>query len=1057
MKKNKKTRPAPKGLDELLPCLPAQLAAEVLYNGAAEKCSTITDDSREAGSGSLFVALKGTLVDGHDFISQAVAQGSCWLVVEHDPGPLSGVTVIKVNNSSEALGWLAAAFYNFPARSLALIGLTGTNGKTTVSWMLEQMLTSAEYQVGVIGTVNYRYQENSGKVVVEPAPLTTPGPVQIQRLLGQMVAQGVTHVIMETSSHALEQRRLAGLFFDVAVFTNLSRDHLDFHGTMERYFAAKKLLFTCYLKKSGQAVVVTESGDRGEENWGERLYKELSEQQGITGVIDCGFSAKALINADILSQDINGFSCELSLAEQQGTFTSQLTGEFNVLNMLAAAGVGKALNMKAQQIFSGLEKVDQVPGRLERVFLPGLSGDKQPCVLVDYAHTPDALKNVLKTLRALATGQLICVFGCGGDRDQGKRPLMGAVSAQFADISILTSDNSRSEDPAVIIREVAQGLSSVGAIERTVEELISDQAIRNGDFPGFLCLKKRRDAVQTACVLAVPGDIVLLAGKGHEDYQLIGKKRLFFDDRVEARNGLLCWTVPHLLRAFKDLKGLKLLHKGKLTGLLGQVSTDTRTLCQGDIFVALAGEQFDGHDYLSTAAQAGAAVVIVQHKNKIKLEALLEHVVILQVPDTLRALGQLAAYRRSLLSRDLPLIAITGSCGKTTVKEMTAAIFSRHFQELEELAPKTSFTEESEDAESTNPALNPVLKTRENFNNLIGLPLSLLPLEAGHKVAIMEMGMNQFGEIEQLTAIADPDIACITNVQAAHLEGLGSIAGVVKAKGELFMGMRSDTVAVVNYDDPLVRRLPKNSEKIIGFSCTATGRRYNPVVRATRILDGGARGMRFTLHIGDWQERINIPALGIHNVSNCLAAAAMAYAGGVDPEIITAALSDFQSTDKRMEMMTLPGGVQVLNDCYNANPASMAAALSTVSGFHQHCQYCQHIALLGDMLELGAEAEAAHVEIGRQVAELEYDHLAVLGNFSNQMAEGAYRAGMEKEQVHIFVDTHSMADWLYHEMIQSRIGQDDWLLLKGSRGMQMEMVLHEIARRFATGINQKEG
>ncbi|MCI5117614.1 MAG: UDP-N-acetylmuramoyl-L-alanyl-D-glutamate--2,6-diaminopimelate ligase [Candidatus Electrothrix sp. LOE1_4_5] len=975
--------------------------------------------------------------------SLAVAQGSCWLVVEHDPGPLSGVTVIRVNNSSEALGWLAAAFYNFPARSLALIGLTGTNGKTTVSWMLEQMLTSAEYQVGVIGTVNYRYQEHSGKVIVEPAPLTTPGPVQIQRLLGQMVAQGVTHVIIETSSHALEQRRLAGLFFDVAVFTNLSRDHLDFHGTMERYFATKKLLFTCYLKKSGQAVVVTESGDRGEENWGKRLYKELAEQQGSTGLIDCGFSAKVLISADKLSQDINGFSCELSLAGQQGTLKSQLTGEFNVLNMLAAVGVGKALNIKAQQIFSGLEKVTQVPGRLERVFLPGLRQDKQPCVLVDYAHTPDALKNVLKTLRALATGQLICVFGCGGDRDQGKRPLMGAVSAQFADISILTSDNSRSEDPAVIIQEVAQGLRSVGAVERTVDELISDQAIRNGDFPGFLCLEKRRDAVQTACVLAVPGDIVLLAGKGHEDYQLIGNKRFFFDDRVEAGNGLLCWTVPHLLRAFKDLKDFKLLHKGKLTGLLGQVSTDTRTLCQGDIFVALAGEQFDGHDYLGTAAQAGAAVVIVQRK--IKMDALPEHVVILQVPDTLKALGQLAAYRRSLLGRELPLIAITGSCGKTTVKEMTAAIFSRHFQQLaKELAPRTNSTEES---------TNPVLKTRGNFNNLIGLPLSLLPVTAQHKVAIMEMGMYQFCEIAQLTAIADPDIACITNVQAAHLEGLGSVAGVAKAKGELFAGMRSDTVAVVNYDDPLVRRLPKNSEKIIGFSCTTTGRRYNPVVRATRILDGGARGMRFTLHIGDWQERMNIPAPGIHNISNCLAAAAMAYAGGVAPETIAATLSDFQSTDKRMQMMTLPGGVRVLNDCYNANPASMAAALRTVSNFGQDCQ---RIALLGDMLELGAEAEAAHVEVGQQVAELEYDHLAVVGNFSDQMAEGAYRAGMQKEQVHIFVDTHCMADWLYSEMIQSGIGQDDWLLLKGSRGMQMEKVVQELEYRFATGINEKE-
>ncbi len=1049
MKQNKRMSPPTKSFDELLTCLPAELAAEVLFDGAVEKCSRITSDSREAGPETLFVALQGTLVDGHDFISQAVAQGCRCLVVENDPGPLSGVTVVRVKNSSEALGWLFAAFYDFPAHSLGLIGLTGTNGKTTVSWMIERMLISAGYQVGVIGTVNYRYQDRTGKTIVEAAPLTTPGPAQLQRLLREMADQGVTHVIMETSSHALEQGRLAGLAFDVAVFTNLSRDHLDYHENMEGYFAAKKMLFTHYLKKEGQAVLVTEpSGSEGKK-WGEQLYKELlqqqelKEEQRLSAVIDCGFAGKELINADKLSQDINGFSCELSLAGERAPFSSQLTGEYNVLNLLAAAGVGRALGLKTQQIISGLEEVGQVPGRLERVRLPGLSDDEQPCVLVDYAHTPDALKNVLKTLRSLAVGQLICVFGCGGDRDQGKRSLMGAVSAQFADVSILTSDNPRSEDPAVILQEVAEGIRSVGAVECTLKELISDHFDRNGGFPSFLCLEERKAAIHTACVLALPGDIVLLAGKGHEDYQIIGDKRLFCDDRVEGRNGLLCWTVPHLLKALKG----EIINKGTLTGLLGQISTDTRTLSQGDIFVALAGDNFDGHDYLKTAAEAGAAVVIVERavSQALKKE-LSEHLVILQVPDTLIALGQLTAYRRSLLGRELPLIAMTGSCGKTTVKEMTAAIFNRHFEETQE-------NRETKTTEKISNRIDPVLKTGGNFNNLIGLPLSLLPVNAYHEIAIMEMGMNQFGEIKQLTAIADPDIACITNVQAAHLEGLGSIAGVAKAKGELFAGMRSDTVAVVNYDDPYVRRLPKKSEKIIGFSCTATGRRYNPVVRATHVLDGGARGMRFTLHIEDWQERINIQTPGMHNISNCLAAAAMAYAGGVVPETIIAALSDFQSTDKRMEMMTLPGGVRVLNDCYNANPASMVAALRTVSGFGQDCQ---RIALLGDMLELGDEAEASHIEIGRQAAELGYDHLAVTGSFAGQIAQGAYRAGMAEEQVHIFADTHSMADWLYQEMIQTRVGADDWLLLKGSRGMRMENVLQEIGHRFATGINEKE-
>lgn len=1021
-----------KDLDALLSCLPAESAAEVLSVGSTEQCTGITCDSRKAGPGKLFVALRGAEADGHDFIPQAVARGSRLLVVEEAPDLLPEVTVLRVNNSAEALGWLAAAFYDFPARSLTLIGLTGTNGKTTVSWMLEQLLINAGHQVGVIGTVNYRYQDSSGRELVEPAPLTTPGQVELQRLLRQMADQGVSYVIMETSSHALEQQRLAGVFFDLAVFTNLSRDHLDYHGDMEGYFAAKKLLFTRYLKTEGKIVIVTEPGGREEINWGDRLRTELLAQEDVSTLIDCGFSAKATVSADKVRQDINGFSCELSLAGERFPFSSGLTGKYNILNLLAAAGTGRALNMKAEQIICGLNKVGQVPGRLERVQLPGLSADEQPCVLVDYAHTPDALKNVLQTLRSLGTGQLICVFGCGGDRDQGKRPLMGAVVVEYADISIMTSDNPRSEDPGDIIQQVAQGARSVGAVERTFDELLGDHAVRDGDFPGFVCFEERKVAVHAACTLAGPGDIVLLAGKGHEDYQVMGQERIFFDDRVEGLNGLLCWTVPHLLRALQ--KG-RIRQQGKQKRLFGQISTDSRTISPGDIFVALAGENFDGHDYLNTATDAGAAVVIVQQE--VQRGELPEHVFILKVSDTLAALGQLAAYRRRLLYPNLPLIAMTGSCGKTTVKEMTAAIFHRHFKALE----------------GTPTGVNPVLKTEGNFNNLIGLPLSLLPLNACHKVAIMEMGMNRFGEINRLTEISDPDIACITNVQAAHLEGLGSIEGVARAKGELFAAMRSDTVAVVNYDDHHVLKLSRRSEKSIGFACTSAGYRHNPFVRATRILDGGARGMRFTLHLGKWQERINNSAPGMHNVSNCLAAAAMAYAAGVSPESISTALSEFQSTDRRMQMMTLPGGVRVLNDCYNANPSSMAAALRTVSGFGGNCR---RIALLGDMLELGAEAETAHAEVGRQAAELGYDHLAVTGIFAELVAQGARQAGMAEERVHVFTDTHSMADWLYQEMIRAGIRADDWLLLKGSRGMRMETVLQEIEHRFAAGIKKKE-
>jgi murE/murF fusion protein len=409
-------------LNQLIQSLPAELEAEKRYSDQGVEITSITSDSRQVQPGSLFVALKGSVTNGHDFVRQAVARGCLCIVVEDDPGSLPGVMVVRVNDSHGALGIVSAAYQGFPSRSMTMIALTGTNGKTTVSWMIEEMLHNSGCRVGVIGTVNYRYLDRFDHLVVEKAPLTTPDPVLLQRMLRTMADQGVTHVIMETSSHALAQKRLQGMLFDLGVFTNLSRDHLDFHASMEDYFAVKKRLFTRFLKKEGKVVIITDQGEQ-DVNWGERLYRELSEDIDHLKVLTCGFKRNCTVSADCLKNDINGFSCRLGLAGKKLYFNSRLTGRFNVLNVLAAAGVGVGLGMEPEQIVDGLQKVHRVPGRLERVELPGADNETQPAVFVDYAHTPDALKNVLLTVKALALGRVICVFGCGGDRDRGKRPL----------------------------------------------------------------------------------------------------------------------------------------------------------------------------------------------------------------------------------------------------------------------------------------------------------------------------------------------------------------------------------------------------------------------------------------------------------------------------------------------------------------------------------------------------------------------------------------------------------------------------------------------------------
>jgi murE/murF fusion protein len=997
-----------KSLHQLLLSLPAELSARIVQGTEHTPLAYITCDSRTARENSLFVAVRGNSFDGHDALNSLLSQGCTCVVVEK---PLctalpEQLTVVQVKDSRSALAWLAAAFYDFPGQNLTLIGLTGTNGKTTVSWLLEQSLQAAGLRVGVLGTVNYRWPAANGELRVEDAPLTTPEPLLLQRLLRDMVQEGVSHVIMETSSHALYQGRLEGLHFDVALFTNLTRDHLDFHGTMEAYYQAKKLLFRRLLRPQGRAVLVLEQEQ--EQGWGHRLQQELhTERPDLSLLLTCGLDPSCTLSALGLEQDMQGFSCTLRVEGLDLPLTSQLTGPHNVLNVLAAIGVGLALDLPKQELVAALGRARQVPGRLQRVQLPGCRAEEQPCVLVDYAHTPDALDKVLQGLRPLVQGRLLCLFGCGGDRDKGKRPLMGAVAARYADLVIISTDNPRSEDPEQIITEVAAGCREAGLEELTPEDVFSGKK-------GFICMTERRPAIHCACSLAKPQDVLLLAGKGHEEYQIMGKEQHFFSDTLEALRGLLAWTPEHLLLA----TGGRLCHSGK-PQLLGQISTDTRSLQAGDIFVALAGERHDGHDWIQAAQEAGAAALIVHRR----VEAAPE-VLVIQVPDTLEALLALAGYRRRLLGKQVTVVGITGSCGKTTVKELVAALCEHHWGKGKE---QTS----------------PVLKTQGNHNNLIGLPLSLLPLSAEHRVAVLEMGMNHFGEIARLTASAAPDIACITNVQAAHLEGLGSIQGVAQAKGELFAGLCTETVSVINCDDPLVRRLPTPSRQVLGFALTPQGRRLQPKVYATHVVDQGERGMRFTLHIEGWKERLSISLPGRHSVSNCCAAATIAYAAGLPPATIAQALTAYtNATDKRMQSVQLAGGIHLLNDCYNANPGSMSAALQTLRGFGPPS--CQHVALLGDMLELGEAAAAAHEQLGREAAELGYDQVAVVGRFADQLAQGAAQAGLAAERIHVFKDIEAMASWLQTRIKQGELRAGDWLLLKGSRGMRMERVVEAL-------------
>ena len=507
---------------------------------------------------------------------------------------------------------------------------------------------------------------------------------------------------------------------------------------------------------------------------------------------------------------------------------------------------------------------------------------------------------------------------------------------------------------------------------------------------------------------------MVIAGKGHEPYQLTIKGKKYFDDSMQAKDALFSWTVSHIVDAVSG----RCFSGTKSDYLLGPVVTDSRLKTTKGIFVALQGDNHDAHDYASQAVNNGAQCLILNHP------VLDENSEITQiiVAGTLKALGDLAAYRRKrvVLENNLPVIGLTGSCGKTTVKEMIAAILRRKYPEGE------------------NYPENCVLKTEGNFNNLIGLPLSLLPLSVNHRAAVLEMGMNVPGEIKRLAEIADPDISCITNIHGAHLLGLHSIEGVADAKEELFQATKETGTLIVNLDDT---RIAKRSEKYrqkkitFGVRCLVDGLVPDVWASDIRLIDGGA--LTFTLHCHDLQKEIHLYIAGEHNVINALCATATAIAAECSIDEIALGLADFRAPDKRMQLVASKFGFQILNDTYNANPSSMEAGLralvQTGSG--------KKIAVIGDMLELGDDSAKAHYQIGKCAADLGLDFVIFCGEWGEEIVQGMTENGGTKKTILSVKDKGEVEEYLHGLIAAKQLGDGDLVLFKASRGLRFETMV----------------
>ena len=468
-------------------------------------------DSRQIGAGDAFFALRGVVSDGHDFITSAIAGGAGVVFCEELSESTEQATTVLVDNARQAMALATAEFYGNPTADMKVVGITGTNGKTTITYLLEEILAQADLSPAVVGTINYRYGKD-----LRNAPHTTPEALDLMKQVRDFRNNGARSLVMETSSHALDQCRADGVCFDVGVFTNLTPEHLDYHIDMESYFKSKDHLFKELLPRdNGRAVINID------DSYGQRLAAMFAD------ALTCGRDRKADVYPESLEISLQGIRARVSTPVGVVDVASPLLGDFNAENLFCAIGAAVALGLSPQVIASGLSAATGVPGRLEQI-----ENDRDAVILVDYAHTGDALRRVIEAMKALAPKRILTIFGCGGDRDRTKRQIMAEVAARGSNIAIATSDNPRSEDPTQILNDVRDGLIKVHEREWSTAEAAK------GEGSGYVVIEDRRAAIQFAVDLLQPGDLLLVAGKGHEDYQILKSGRIHFDDREELRKAL---------------------------------------------------------------------------------------------------------------------------------------------------------------------------------------------------------------------------------------------------------------------------------------------------------------------------------------------------------------------------------------------------------------------------------------------------------------------------------------------------------------------------------------
>ncbi len=907
--------------------------------------------SKDVKEGTIFPVVKGVQFDAVDFIPDAIQKGAVVLLADR---PIKAdVPVVCVSNLRKAIAQVADILH--PTSNVEKIAVTGTNGKTSVAYFTQQILNRAGKVAASLGTIGIQ-----SPVYRQDGSMTTPDAVTLHKSIETLAAHGVTHVALEASSHGLDQERVGAIDFIATGFTNLTRDHLDYHKTMEAYLAAKIKLFTERTAKNGVAVLNADVPEFEQ-------IKSAVQKKGIR-VYSYGANGTEL---KLLSRKptSDGQDVVAEIMDKKYSVHLNLYGDFQIMNVLCAVGLCLAVGVDVETIMQILPDLKAPDGRMEHVAtINGAS------VFVDYAHTPDALERVLISLKPHTKRRLICLFGCGGNRDTGKRPQMGAIADRLADIVYITDDNPRMEEAVEIRRAIK------AACPKGVE------------------IDGREEALFEAVHILEPGDVLVVCGKGHETGQTIGKTVYRFNDRTEilslaaAMEKEVLWKSTELAMALNTTVCPYVNAVG--------VSIDSRTLSYGDIYIALKGERHDGHDYVVAAIDKGACACVVDHL--IPSIPVSKQII---VEDTQVALESLARFAR--MRSEAVFIGITGSSGKTTTKEMLRAVLSEQGR---------------------------VFATAGNFNNQIGVPLMLARMPLDTEYAVIEMGMNHFGEMAFLSELVRPNHTLITMIGAAHRAYFKSDDDIAVAKGEIYEYADQNGTAVLNKESAQFRYLLGEAQKAgIRHIVTFGERQGADFELTTCMVEPNHTVVHFRWHGSNYVFHLGFS--GRHFALNALGVLAIVDAVGASVEQAMQTLANVKPLAGRgaADTITLPSGqtITLIDDAYNANPKSVEASLNTLGVYTN----ARRVAVLGDMLELGEEAETYHCALAKVIEQNQIDKVFLVGILMKKLFES-----LPAEKRGLWTET---ADEMCVQL-PSQLQTGDVVLVKASNGMGLKKVINSL-------------